>query len=102
MRLGCWVLDTMEGRGKKKDQLNARNLESGPPSYFAKVAEIYNSDELFFTNSWPDVAAEFADSKVLDFDDMPGGIISAEEVKSRLAESRAKMIVVSHCVKSVL
>jgi hypothetical protein len=92
---GARELDTMEGRGKRKDQIDARNLESHPPSYYAKVAEYYNSGEIFATYKWPEVADDFAEMKLLDFEDMPGGKITAEEVKTRLADTRAKLIVVS-------
>jgi hypothetical protein len=93
---GARELDTMEGRGKRKDQIDARNLEAHPPSYYAKVAEYYNSDETFATYQWPEVADAFAEMKLLDFDEMPGGKITPEEVKTRLADTRAKLIVVSY------
>jgi hypothetical protein len=94
---GARELDTMEGRGKKKDQIDARNMEVHPPSYYAKVAEYYNSDKLIATYQWPEVADAFAEMKLLDFNDMPGGRISPDEVKTRLSDTRAKLIVVSRC-----
>jgi hypothetical protein len=93
---GARELDTMEGRGKRKDQIDARNLEAHPPSYYAKVAEYYNSDRVIATYQWPEVADAFAEMKLLDINEMPGGRITADEVKTRLADTRAKLIVVSH------
>lgn len=89
------ALDTMEGKGKKKDQLDARNSDAHPPTYYAKVAEFYNSPEVFATYAWPDLHEDFAEIKLLDIEDMPGGRITAEEVKARLSDTHAKLIMVS-------
>jgi hypothetical protein len=75
--------------------IDARNLDAHPPSYYAKVAEHYNSNELFAMYKWPEVHEEFSEIKLLDVLDMPGGLITAEEVKTRLSDSLAKLIVVS-------
>jgi hypothetical protein len=91
------ALDTMEGKGKRKDELDARNSDSHPPTYYAKVAEFYNSTEIFATYSWPELHESFTEVKLLDFEDMPGGMITAEEVKSRLSDTRAKLILVRAC-----
>jgi hypothetical protein len=89
------ALDTMEGKGKRKDELDARNSDAHPPTYYAKVAEFYNSPEVFATYSWPELHESFSEIKLLDVEDMPGGRITAEEVKSRLSDTRAKLIMVS-------
>jgi hypothetical protein len=91
----CRVLAKMEGKGKKKDEVDARNSEARPLTYYEKVAEFYNSDEVYATYALPDLHVSFTDIKMLDIDDMPGGFITADEVKSRLGDARAKLISVS-------
>jgi hypothetical protein len=75
--------------------LDARNSDARPPTYYEKVAELYNSDIMYVSCALPELHSTFADSMVLSFDEMPGGAITADEAKTRLGEARAKMISVS-------
>jgi hypothetical protein len=78
-----------------RQELDARNSAVRPSTYYEKVAELYNSDAIYITESLPDLHSTFADSTVLAFEDMPGGEITADEAKARLGDARAKMITVS-------
>jgi hypothetical protein len=78
-----------------RQELDARNSASRPSTYYEKVAELYNSDVIYVTESLPELHSTFAESAVLAFEDMPGGEITADEAKARLGDARAKMITVS-------
>jgi hypothetical protein len=78
-----------------REELDARNSDARPPTYFEKVAELYNSDTLYISSALPELHSTFADSIILAFDEMPGGAITADDAKTRLGEARAKMISVS-------
>jgi hypothetical protein len=78
-----------------REELDARNSDARPPTYFEKVAELYNSDILYISSALPELHSTFAESMVLSFDEMPGGAITADDAKTRLGEARAKMISVS-------
>jgi hypothetical protein len=78
-----------------REELDARNSDARPPTYYEKVAELYNSEVIYISSALPDLHSTFADSMVLAFDEMPGGAITADEAKTRLGEARAKMISVS-------
>ena len=84
----------------KDDSLNPQQLDGNksnkrPPTYEELATKLFNnpdfkpvSMELF------ELHHEFADEITLTLDMMPG-LITREEVKSRMAESRAKVILVS-------
>jgi hypothetical protein len=78
-----------------REELDARNSDARPSTYYEKVAELYNSDTIYVTESLPELHSSFAESIVLAFEDVPGGTITADEAKARLGDARAKMITVS-------
>ena len=76
-----------------REGLDARRSVVRPKTYFEIVAELYNNeDKTFVTDVLPDLHQNFADPIVLEKEDMPGGDVSAEEVKRRFADARAKLI----------
>mgnify|MGYP007080188002 CR=1 FL=1 len=56
---------------------------------------------VFHTKALPDLHMFFAESKQLCFEDMPGGEIMPEQVKSRYAQARAELIPVSKRKKNL-
>lgn len=76
-----------------REALDARNNQYRPPTFYEVVAELYNDrDTPYVTESLPDLHQNFADVLILDLEDMPGGEITADEVKRRFADCRAKLI----------
>jgi hypothetical protein len=73
-------------------ELDARNSSKRSPSYYQVVAENYNSDTVYVTKALPSLHDDFADQIVLRFQDLPGGSMTAEQVKNRLSDARAKLI----------
>jgi hypothetical protein len=72
--------------------LDARNSTARPETFCEAVARVFNDDcVVFFTDALPDLHYSFSYGITLDFDDMPGEI-TAEEVKKRFADARAKLI----------
>jgi hypothetical protein len=62
-------------------------------TWHEKIAELYNSAKVYVTESLPDLHEDFAYQKTLRFIDMPGGgQIAVQDVKSQLADARAKLI----------
>jgi hypothetical protein len=74
-----------------RPELDARNSNLCPDTFFEAVSKLFNSDKLFITNAVPDLFHTFAEPIVLDIDDMPGEM-NPEECKKRFADSRAKLI----------
>lgn len=75
----------------ERDELDARNSDKRPETFFEVVARLYNNNKLtIHIPSLPEVHSEFADQMNLKFEDMPGGEISVEDVKKRITELRAK------------
>jgi hypothetical protein len=73
--------------------LDARNSNARPETFFEAVARIFNNECIFFTTEiLPDLHYSFAHPILLEFDDMPAGLITAEEVKKRFTDARAKLI----------
>ena len=67
--------------------------EDSPATFEETVAALYNDASLVFhTERLPDLHDDFREVIVLRFEDMPGGTISADEVKARYGDSRAKLI----------
>jgi hypothetical protein len=65
-----------------------------PETYQELVAGLFN--DLDFqpeTLSLPKLHSNFSETKVLHFEDMPGPM-TPEDVKSRLADARAKLILI--------
>jgi hypothetical protein len=78
------------------DELDARNSDNRPETYEAVVARLYNDPDLdFYTESLPGLHDSFARPICLDYTLMPGGDISAEDVKKKVGDARAKLMQVS-------
>ena len=76
-----------------REELDARNSDARPPSFYAVVAKKYNNpDWVPTTEALPDLHHDFNDPVELHFHDMPGGEITPEEVKTRFGDARAKLI----------
>ena len=76
--------------------LDARNNVDRPKTVWEEAALLFNDEEVVFhSKSLPELHMFFAESKELRFQDMPGGEITPEQVKSRHAQSRAELIPVS-------
>jgi hypothetical protein len=76
-----------------REELDARNSDQQPETYDEVVARLYNDiDNVFFTESLPELHSDFAECMSLDFDDMPGGAITADDVKKKIGESRVKLM----------
>jgi hypothetical protein len=82
-----------------RPELDARNSQERPPLYWQTIADKYNSDEIYDSYALPEIHSRFAESIELKFSDMPGGAMTADDVKWRLGEARAKMIAVSSTSK---
>jgi hypothetical protein len=78
-----------------RPELDARNSAERPKLYWQRIADKYNSDKVYVSHSLPELHSMFAERIDLKFEDMPGGSMSADDVKWRLGEARAKMISVS-------
>jgi hypothetical protein len=76
-----------------RDELDARNLDMCPETFEAVVARLYNDPDIeFSTETMPELHAAFAMPINLDFFLMPGGKITAEDVKEKYGDARAKLI----------
>jgi hypothetical protein len=73
-------------------ELDGRNSSKRPPSYYQVIADNYNSDTVYVTKALPSLHDDFADQFVLRFQDLPGGSMTAEQVKNCLSDARAKLI----------
>jgi hypothetical protein len=95
------VLLRTNERTLTREELDARNSSERPPTCWEKIAELYNSDKCYISCALPDLHSSFGEPKVLLFDDMPGGPITAEDAKTRLSDARAKMIsIIKDCERS--
>jgi hypothetical protein len=57
---------------------------------------VYNDNNIvLWTDALPELHRDFASRICLKFEDMPGGKLSTEDVKTRIADARARVIVVS-------
>jgi hypothetical protein len=77
-----------------REELDARNCDMAPKTYQELVAGLFN--DLDFqpeSLSLPKLHSNFSETKVLRFEDMPGPM-TPEDVKLRLADARAKLILV--------
>jgi len=81
---------------KDQAELDIGDSVDRPDTFEEAVARIYNDpDILFTTESLPSLHEFFANSIDLPFNEMPGGPLTAEDVKSRIGDARAKVIQVS-------
>jgi hypothetical protein len=76
-----------------RSELDGRNSSERPKTWYEKTAEIYNSEEIFYTECLPDLHEDFAEPMALNLADMPGGPITADTVKIRLSDARARLII---------
>jgi hypothetical protein len=74
--------------------LDARKSDKKPKTFEEEAAELFN-DTTFAPTSLrlPSLHSDFDETKVLCLEDMPG-VITPEEVKSRMAYSRTKLMAV--------
>jgi len=73
--------------------LDARNNENRPLNWHETVAKLWNDPTLVLTTeALPDLHDSFACEIELKHEDMPGGNITADDVKSRFADCRAMLI----------
>ncbi|CAB9530620.1 unknown protein [Seminavis robusta] len=83
----------MDGQVMNREELDARNSDERPPSYAQVVAGIYNDATWTpVTEALPELHSLFEEPISLPFNEMPGGEVSQEEVKTRIADSRARLI----------
>ena len=79
-----------------RQQLDARNSDVRPATFEEVVASLYNDERVeFFTECLPDLHITFAEPIDLHFQYMPGGEITAEDVKKKVGDARAKLIQVN-------
>jgi len=83
----------------QKDQVKDRalldigNAENRPETYDEAVARVYNDGDLTLTtDALPNLHEKYTEPIILEFEDMPGGAINAEDVKARMGDARAKLI----------
>jgi hypothetical protein len=97
----CMTLDEVkvqmadQFRVLDKDQLSARNSDVRPPNYFELLADKWNDASLNFTTErLPELHSNLADPILLSFEDMPGKT-NPEQIKRKVAGSRASLAQVS-------
>ena len=84
------------GKVLNKNELQNRNDEERPHDYYEVVCELYNDESIIFvSNAMPSLHASFNDPLILRFFEMPGGKLSAEDVKRKVTESKARTLQVS-------
>ena len=95
----CMVHESAIPELLKKDDvmdrptLDARNNENRPLNWYEIVAKLWNDPTLVLTTeALPDLHDSFAYEIELKHEDMPGGNITADDVKSRFADCRAMLI----------
>lgn len=85
-----------------RDELDARNSDARPENFCEVVARKYCDPEFtVFTECYPGLHFDFCASLILDFEHMPGGAITPEDVKRKMTESRAKLMQVRLLVTGV-
>ena len=76
-----------------RDELSARNHRDRPETHDEVVARLYNDDTFVpSTEALPDLHITFAEEIDLPFTSMPGGMINAEVVKTKMSDARAKLL----------
>jgi len=82
--------------------LDARNNEERPKTVWEEAAALHNDTcVVFHAKALPELHMFFSESKQLCFEDMPGGEITPEQVKSRCAQARAELIPASESEESL-
>ena len=102
LRLYCAMMcdDAMESLKDKdrclaRDELDARNSAERPETYVEVVTRIYNDQtEVFYTESLPGLHSNFSETLELKFEEMPGGKITVEDCKKKIADARVKLMTV--------
>jgi hypothetical protein len=73
--------------------LDARKHKERPTTFYEIVAEDFNDEDVvFYTECLPELHHVFAHEIELKFSKMPGGSITAEDVKIRFSSCRANLI----------
>jgi hypothetical protein len=75
-------------------ELDGRNSEERPPTWFMKIAELYNSNRVYVTAALPELDGVFTVPITLKFEEMAGGPITADIAKTRMDDARAKCIII--------
>jgi len=76
-----------------RSELDAGDWEDRPETFEEAVARVCNDEtRVLVTEALPSLHDMFAEPIELQFSDMPGGKISAEDVKGRLGDARSKLI----------
>jgi DNA-directed RNA polymerase subunit L len=96
----CLIDDTVKAAFLERDnvlnreELDARKSDKRPKTFEQEAAELFN-DATFAPRSLhlPSLHSEFNQTKILRLEDMPG-VITPEEVKLRMADSRSKLMAV--------
>jgi hypothetical protein len=101
LRLYCCAIDDearpfllVKDDCMERDELDGRNHEERPPTWHEKIVELYNSDKVYVTDVLSDLHEDFTFQRTLRIADMPGCPITMQDAKSRLADARAKLIVI--------
>jgi len=79
----------------ERDELDAGHSAERPPAHEEAVALVHNGDCVFCAEALPNLHDNFSEPIDLIFSEMPGGAITAEDVKARIGDARAKLIQVS-------
>jgi hypothetical protein len=104
LRLYCCIAEDeakeallRSGQTMKRDELDAStDHPEAPPLFEQVVSDLYNdADTVYWTEALPTLHSMFSEPIKLEFRCMPGGKITAETVKSKMAEARAKLVQVS-------
>ena len=76
-----------------RQSMEGRKNDDRPMTFYEVVAEDFNNGKIVFTTeSLPELSYVFAQPISLYFHDMPGGAITADDVKSRFSACRANLI----------
>ena len=82
-----------QNRCLTREELDARNCEDRPSSYYQLVADLYNAEWYNpKTAADPDLHDLFRTQISLPFSEMPGGRMTPEDVKNRFCDCRGKLI----------
>lgn len=77
----------------ERDELDARNHINRPDTCDEVVARRHNDPDFVpSTVALPDLHEAFAEPILLPFNEMPGGALTASEVKKKITECRAKLM----------
>ena len=78
-------------RVMQRDELDARNSDERPKTYYEVVTQLYNDEDIVFRSMvLPDLHPSFTEEIVLRFSDMPGGEISVVECQKKIGDAKGK------------